>query len=142
QPPVIESSVEKKPAKDNLILLVEDTDAVTMLISDYLKRHGYKVVTARDGFEGIARINESVPDLILMDVMMPELDGIETTRRIRTQLGLNHIPIIALTALAMAGDRERCLEAGMNGYLSKPVKLKELLETIEHYLKPGKEGLQ
>ncbi|MEY2817294.1 MAG: hypothetical protein RL275_757, partial [Chloroflexota bacterium] len=142
QPPVIESSVEKKTAKDNLILLVEDTDAVTMLISDYLKRHGYKVVTARDGFEGIARINESVPDLILMDVMMPELDGIETTRRIRTQLGLNHIPIIALTALAMAGDRERCLEAGMNGYLSKPVKLKELLETIEHYLKPGKEGLQ
>ena len=142
QPPVIESSVEKKTAKDNLILLVEDTDAVTMLISEYLKRHGYKVVTARDGFEGIARINESVPDLILMDVMMPELDGIETTRRIRTQLGLNHIPIIALTALAMAGDRERCLEAGMNGYLSKPVKLKELLETIEHYLKPGKEGLQ
>lgn len=142
QPPVIESSVEKKPAKDNLILLVEDTDAVTMLISDYLKRHGYKVVTARDGFEGIARINETVPDLILMDVMMPELDGIETTRRIRTQLGLSHIPIIALTALAMAGDRERCLEAGMNGYLSKPVKLKELLETIEHYLKPGKEGLQ
>jgi CheY-like chemotaxis protein len=75
-----------------------------------------------------------------MDIMMPELDGLETTRRIRKQLGLVNIPIIALTALAMAGDRERCLEAGMNDYLSKPVKLKELLDLIEHYLKPSKEG--
>jgi CheY-like chemotaxis protein len=120
--------------------LVEDTEAVTMLISDYLKRHGYKVAIARDGLEGIVRIHESVPDLILMDIMMPELDGLETTRRIRKQLGLVNIPIIALTALAMAGDRERCLEAGMNDYLSKPVKLKELLDLIEHYLKPSKEG--
>jgi CheY-like chemotaxis protein/anti-sigma regulatory factor (Ser/Thr protein kinase) len=117
-----------------IILIVEDTEAVTMLISDYLIQHGYQVIVARDGYEGIARSAETKPDLILMDVMMPELDGFETTRRIRNKPELAAVPIIALTALAMAGDRERCIAAGMNDYLSKPVKLKELLDTIEHNL--------
>jgi CheY-like chemotaxis protein/anti-sigma regulatory factor (Ser/Thr protein kinase) len=117
-----------------IILIVEDTEAVTMLISDYLTQHGYQVITARDGFEGIARAGETRPDLILMDVMMPELDGFETTRRIRNKPELANVPIIALTALAMAGDRENCIAAGMNDYLSKPVKLKELLDTIERHL--------
>lgn len=138
----VEVQPEKNISQDYQILLVEDTESVTMLIGDYLKKHGYKIMTARDGFEGLARIREAKPDLILMDVMMPEMDGIETTRRIREQLELKDIPIIALTALAMAGDRERCLEAGMNDYMSKPVKLKELLSIIEKYLKPGKEGTQ
>lgn len=135
EPPVHKNPVSQPRPNAPLILLVEDTEAVTMLIRDYLFKYGYKVITARDGFEGIARIQEATPDLILMDVMMPELDGIETTRRIRKQMGLEKVPIIALTALAMAGDRERCLEAGMNGYLSKPVDLKELLAVIEDTLK-------
>lgn len=120
------------------ILIVEDTESVTMLIRDYLERHGYRVFTAGDGFEGLKLAGEKNPDLILMDVMMPEMDGLETTKRIRGQLGIKDTPIIALTALAMAGDRERCLAAGMNDYLSKPVKLKELLIVIEQYL--NKEG--
>lgn len=132
--PHIENPVDQRASNSPVILLVEDTEAVTMLIRDYLIRYGYRVITARDGIEGITRIREETPDLILMDVMMPELDGIETTRRIRKQLGLS-VPIIALTALAMSGDRERCLEAGMNGYLSKPVNLKELLAVIEEALK-------
>jgi PAS domain S-box-containing protein len=119
------------------ILLVEDTEAVTMLIHDYLESHGYQVVTARDGYEGIEKTREIHPDLILMDVMMPELDGFETARRIRSELALTDVPIIALTALAMPGDRERCLAAGMNDYMSKPIRLKEFLDFIEKYLPKG-----
>jgi PAS domain S-box-containing protein len=122
------------PQRSATILLVEDTESVTMLINDYLNLHGYHVIIAKDGFEGIARTEENKPDLILMDVMMPEMDGLETTRRIRSQLGLVDVPIIALTALAMTGDRERCLAAGMNDYLSKPIKLRELLDIIERHL--------
>ncbi|MFN8401891.1 MAG: PAS domain S-box protein [Anaerolineales bacterium] len=140
--PLLQETSKVETPQNYQILLVEDTESVTMLVSDYLKKHGYKVLTAQDGFEGLDRIREVKPDLILMDVMMPEMDGIETTRRIREQVEMKNVPIIALTALAMAGDRERCLEAGMNDYLSKPVKLKELLNLIEHYLKSGKEGTQ
>lgn len=140
-PPTSSTANESTPPpQDNhrsIILLVEDTVEVTMLINDYLESHGYEVMTAKDGYEAIARVKEKHPDLILMDVMMPELDGLETTRRLRRDLGLAEVPIIALTALAMAGDRERCMEAGMNDYLSKPVRLKELLSTIETYLHKG-----
>lgn len=135
------SAIRKKEGSP-IILIVEDTEAVTMLISDYLKQHGYQVMVARDGYEGIARSAETRPDLILMDVMMPELDGFETTRRIRNNPELADVPIIALTALAMAGDRERCIAAGMNDYLSKPVKLKELLDAIEHHLEAPSGGTQ
>lgn len=130
----------QKPEKASTILIVEDTESVIMLIRDYLERHGYRVFTARDGFEGLKLTGQTNPDLILMDVMMPEMDGLETTKRIREQLGIKNTPIIALTALAMAGDRERCLAAGMNDYLSKPVKLKELLAVIEQHL--NKKGPQ
>jgi PAS domain S-box-containing protein len=122
---------------ENTILLVEDTEAVTMLTQDYLESHGYKVHTARNGIEGIAKAREIHPDLILMDVMMPEMDGLEATKRIRSEPGLDAVPIIALTALAMSGDREQCLAAGMNDYLSKPVNFHELLEVIELYLQVG-----
>jgi len=128
--------------KPYTILVVEDTEAVIMLIRDYLEQHGYQVITAQDGFEGLECVGKYNPDLILMDVMMPNMDGLETTRRIRQQPGSANTPIIAITALAMAGDRERCLAAGMNDYLSKPVKLKELLDTIKRHLEITKEGDQ
>ncbi|MBI2334015.1 MAG: PAS domain S-box protein, partial [Chloroflexi bacterium] len=140
-----EATVEPSAVVQNdraSILIVEDTEAVIMLVSDYLKLHGFHVITAKDGYEGLTRAEETHPDLILMDVMMPEMDGLETTRRIRNQLGMKDVPIIALTALAMAGDRERCLAAGMSDYLSKPVKLKELLTAIEKNLDSTKGGSQ
>lgn len=137
-PPTSSTTKESTPLPPSndrsIILLVEDTVEVTMLINDYLESHGFEVMTAKDGYEALERVKEKQPDLILMDVMMPELDGLETTRRLRTDLGLAEVPIIALTALAMAGDRERCLAAGMNDYVSKPVRLKELLVTIEQHL--------
>jgi PAS domain S-box-containing protein len=142
--PAIKQNTPAIRTKDDghIILVVEDTEAVTMLISDYLKQHGYQVMVARDGYEGLARCAETRPDLILMDVMMPELDGLETTRRIRNNPELADVPIIALTALAMAGDRDRCIAAGMNDYLSKPVKLRELLDAIQHHLKLPSGGHQ
>ncbi|MBI3172167.1 MAG: PAS domain S-box protein [Chloroflexi bacterium] len=122
------------------ILLVEDTEAVSMLIHDYLESHGYQVFVARNGFEGITQAQQLRPKLILMDVMMPEMDGLETTRRLRSLPRFEHTPIVALTALAMPGDRDRCLAAGMNDYLSKPVKLSEVLEIIEQYITRDDKG--
>ena len=112
------------------------------LYAGWLEKRFPTTVDSKGNHIEILEILQWKPDVILMDVMMPEMDGIETTRRIREQVEMKNVPIIALTALAMAGDRERCLEAGMNDYLSKPVKLKELLNLIEHYLKSGKEGTQ
>ena len=94
---------------------------------------GYEVIVAYNGREGIYFAKEKRPDLILMDVMMPIMNGIDATLEIRKDQNLKRIPIIALTALAMPGDRERCLEAGMTDYMSKPVKLNELIEIIEKY---------
>jgi CheY-like chemotaxis protein len=116
------------------ILLAEDNETNIIMTRDMLQRKGYQVSIARNGLEAIARAREIHPDIILMDIQMPELDGLETTRRIRAEASLAHIPIIALTALAMPGDRERCLAAGANDYLCKPVSLQELLKVIETQL--------
>ncbi len=95
---------------------------------------GCEVLAVRTGLSAIALAREQRPDLILMDVQMPEMDGLETTRRLRTDPALRRTPIIALTALAMPGDREHCLEAGMDDYLSKPIGLKELFGTVSHWI--------
>ncbi len=116
------------------ILLVENNEANSSTVADYLLNKGYQMVVARSGLEAIMRAREVQPDLILMDIQMPGVDGLEATRRIRADAGLANIPIIALTALAMPGDRERCLAAGANAYLSKPVTLKDLVLTIAAHL--------
>jgi PAS domain S-box-containing protein len=116
------------------ILLVEDTDSVVMMVRDYLELSGYKVEIARDGLDGVSKAITLKPDLILMDVQMHGMDGLEATRRIRRDDSLKNTPIIALTALAMPSDRERCIEAGMNDYFSKPINLKELVKTMQRHL--------
>jgi signal transduction histidine kinase len=116
------------------ILVAEDSESNIDVISEYLPALGYRVVAARDGTEAIARAREERPDVILMDIQMPVMDGLEATRRIRADADLGDIPIIALTALAMPGDRERCLEAGASEYLDKPVSLKDLVKVIEAQL--------
>jgi PAS domain S-box-containing protein len=114
-----------------IILVVEDTQEVTMIIKDYLELAGYRVVTAQDGVDAIVQAKLIRPDLILMDVQMPRMDGLEATRKLRSEPDFRYTPIIALTALAMSGDRERCLEAGMDEYISKPVNLKTLIKLIQ-----------
>jgi CheY-like chemotaxis protein len=116
------------------ILLVEDTKEVTMMIVDYLEMAGYEVISATDGLVGIDLAKEKRPALILMDIQMPRMDGLEATRRLRADPNFRTTPIIALTALAMRGDRERCIAAGATDYLAKPVSLKKLVQMIEEYL--------
>jgi signal transduction histidine kinase len=116
------------------ILIVEDDSDNVTVMSRYLETKNYQVRVGTDGRRGIAAALSQKPDLILMDIQMPEVDGLEAIRRIRCYPHLDQIPIIALTALTMKGDRERCLAAGANDYLSKPIDLKQLAATIEQYL--------
>jgi PAS domain S-box-containing protein len=113
------------------ILLIEDTPEVVMLVRDYLELAGFNVATAEDGLDGVAQAKRIRPDLILMDLQMPRMDGFEATRRLRHDPEFKTTPIIALTALAMQGDRERCIAAGMDEYITKPVNLKGLVKIIE-----------
>jgi CheY-like chemotaxis protein len=126
----IKFSKERKPS----ILLIEDTEDVIMMLSDYLELNGFKVVTARDGIEGVAQAHLTHPDLILMDIQMPRMDGFEATQKLRSEPDFKKTPIIALTALAMPTDRERCLAAGMDEYITKPVHLRALVKLIENFL--------
>ena len=129
--PIVVADRETEPP---LILLAEDNQANIDTISDYLIGRGYRLVLANNGQDVISIAKERKPDLILMDIQMPQIDGLEATRHIRTDSDLANIPIIALTALAMSGDREKCIEAGANEYLTKPVRLKQLTHTIEQLL--------
>lgn len=135
---IIDQTFEKAAnLQSPLILLVEDNLINQKLYADYLVHKGYVVMTASTGKEALQCIYKKMPDLILMDIQMPDMDGFEATRRIRAEPQCQHIPIIALTALAMSGDRERCLAAGVNAYISKPSSLTKILQAIErqlHYL--------
>ena len=122
-------------AKDRpIILLIEDTKDTTVMVTDYLQMAGYQVLSARDAFTGLDLAKRARPDLILMDIHLPGIDGLEATRRLRADAEFRTLPIIALTALAMPGDRERCLAAGATDYVTKPVSLKKLAAMIDEYL--------
>ena len=120
------------------ILLAEDNEMNITMVTDYLQVKGFEVEIAHDGAEAIEIARHTEPDLILMDMQMPHVDGLEAIRRIRELPQHRETPIIGLTALAMPGDRERCLDAGANDYLSKPVSLRHLLQRILAQLKQGK----
>jgi CheY-like chemotaxis protein len=112
------------------ILLVEDNEMNRDMLSRRLERRGYTVIMAADGAEGVAMAESEKPDLILMDMSLPVLDGWEATRRLKSQLSTGSIPIIALTAHAMASDEENAREAGCDDFDTKPIELPRLLEKI------------
>ncbi|NJO07889.1 MAG: response regulator, partial [Chloroflexaceae bacterium] len=123
------------PSTDGpLLLLVEDNGLTIKMMREYLQTQGFQVQVAYNGQEALDMLELSRPALILMDIQMPVMDGLEAITHIRNNAVFRNVPIIALTALAMDGDSERCLAAGANSYLSKPVLLKELLALIRHYL--------
>jgi CheY-like chemotaxis protein len=124
------------------VLLVEDNEDNILTVADYLVFKNYRVVVARNGREGLEIAAAAQPDLVLMDVQMPEMDGLEAIRRLRRMPGFAATPIIALTAMAMMGDRERCLSAGADYYMSKPISLRELTATIEAALRSNGAGSQ
>ncbi|HHC24905.1 MAG TPA: response regulator [Desulfobacterales bacterium] len=117
------------------ILLVEDNEMNRDMLSRRLKRKGYEVVMALDGKEGVDMARSEAPDLVLMDMSLPVLDGWEATQQIKADPEMRNLPVIALTAHAMAGDKDKSLEAGCDDYDTKPIDLKRLLEKIQALLK-------
>jgi two-component system, cell cycle response regulator DivK len=119
------------------VLLVEDNEMNRDMLSRRLTRCGFQVVCAVDGQQGVDLARSENPDIILMDMSLPVMDGWEATRRIKSDGATHNVPVIALTSHAMCGDREKAIEAGCDDYDTKPVDLDRLLEMIEHLLRKG-----
>ncbi len=134
----MEASKSGLPGK---ILIVDDNQDSRELVVKILKARGYQTIEAVDGEEALEKAVAERPDLILMDRSLPKIDGYEVTRRLKSQQDFKDIPIVALTAHAMRGDREKALEAGCEGYISKPINVRELPELIMSYLRGKKESI-
>ena len=119
------------------ILLIEDNELNRDMLSRRLQKRGYEVLMAADGETGVTMAQTEAPGLILMDVSLPGIDGWEATRRIKAAPGTRHIPIVALTAYATPGDRDKALAAGCDDFDTKPIELPRLLQKIETLLKEG-----
>ncbi|MDR2459856.1 MAG: response regulator [Deltaproteobacteria bacterium] len=122
--------------KGSKILLVEDNEVNQLVASRILKKAGFKVTIANNGKEGVDKVNEGAYDLVLMDIQMPVMDGLEATQAIRKLPGMAKLPIVAMTAHAMTGDRELSLKTGMNDHVNKPIDVQELFKTIAKWLDP------
>ena len=116
------------------ILVVEDQEDNRRIVRDLLTSVGYEIIEALTGADGVQAAETHVPDLILMDIQLPVIDGYEATRRIRTNPALQHVPIIAVTSYALSGDDVKAFEAGCNGYVSKPFSPRALLAKIREFL--------
>lgn len=116
------------------ILVIEDHAPNATLVVDLLSFYGFRVSWAQDGEKGLEMIQTDRPDLILMDIQMPKMDGYDLTRQLKADEATKAIPIVALTACAMVGDAERALAAGCDGYLTKPVNTRELPKTVKRFL--------
>ncbi|MFW6147944.1 MAG: response regulator [Thermodesulfobacteriota bacterium] len=127
-----DKGVRNRSAKK--VLVVEDDQDNREMVIKILKHNGYQPIEAVNGREAMAKARTENPDLILLDLYIPKMDGYEVTKRLKADQGLNHIPIIALTAHAMKGDREEALAAGFDGYIAKPINVRELPQQIEHFL--------
>lgn len=116
------------------ILIVEDNDLNLKLFRDLLHAHGYEIAETKEGLEALALTRQERPDLILMDIQLPEISGLDVTRRIKADPELAHIPIIAVTAFAMKDDEEKILRAGCQAYISKPISIGPFLHTVRKFL--------
>ena len=116
------------------ILIVEDRDNGRELLRSVLEKLGHVVIEASDGREALGRIQEQIPDLILLDLRIPALNGFEVLKEMRNSALFSSVPVVALTAQAMSGDREKALAAGFNGYLTKPIALAQLRSEVERLL--------
>ena len=130
-------TVEDRPrnarAGRKLVLIVEDNELNMKLFHDLLDAHGYETVQTRNGFDAIALAREHQPDLILMDIQLPEVSGLEVTKWLKEDDDLRSIPIIAVTAFAMKGDEERIRAGGCEAYVSKPISVMTFLETVKKF---------
>jgi CheY-like chemotaxis protein len=122
------------------VLLVEDNEDNRIVYSTILKHFGYKVTEALNGEDGIAKARSQKPDLILMDISIPVIDGWEAAQILKQDPQTRHIPIIALTAHALASDREKAMEVGCDGYLAKPCEPRAVVAEVQRFLGPGDDG--
>ncbi len=118
---------------DKTVLVVEDNDINMKLFHDVLEARGYNVLQAKDGMEGWHIAREHRPDLILMDIQLPGISGLEVTKWLKDDETLKSIPVIAITAFAMAGDKEKFLEGGCDAYIPKPISIPNFLQTVERF---------
>jgi two-component system, cell cycle response regulator DivK len=118
------------------ILIVEDNDLNLKLFRDLLAANGYETVETKEGIEAVGLARNTQPDLILMDIQLPEISGLDITRKIKADPEMKHIPIIAVTAFAMREDEDNILRAGCEAYLSKPIVLDHFLSTVARFLDP------
>jgi two-component system, cell cycle response regulator DivK len=117
-----------------LILVVEDTEDNRQILRDLLTAAGYDLIEATDGAAGVAMAQQHKPDLVLMDIQLPVIDGYEATRRIKADPALSHIPIVAVTSYALSGDEEKARAAGCDGYVAKPFSPRQLLAKVRELL--------
>lgn len=116
------------------ILIVEDNDLNMKLFNDLLQAHGYNTLQTKDGREALTLAKENHPDLILMDIQLPEVSGLEITKMLKEDESLKAIPVIAVTAFAMKGDEEKIREGGCEGYIAKPISVANFLQTVAKFL--------
>ena len=119
------------------VLIVEDNELNMKLFHDLLDAHGYETFQTRDGLEALEIARQHMPDLILMDIQLPEVSGLEVTKWLKEDDALASIPVIAVTAFAMKGDEEKIREGGCEAYISKPISVAAFLETVQHFLGEG-----
>ncbi len=124
--------------KKKTVLLVEDNEDNLVVYRTILEHVGFLVLEARDGEEGVNRAKEHLPDLILMDISIPKIDGWEATQRLKADSATQGIPIIALTAHALEEDRQKALQAGCDGYLAKPVEPRRVVQEVERFVGPAR----
>ncbi len=128
---------QPKRAAMKTVLIVEDNELNMKLFNDLLEAHGYKTVQTRNGLDALPLARKHKPDLILMDIQLPEVSGLDVTKWLKEDDSLKHIPVIAVTAFAMKGDEERIREGGCEAYMSKPISVGTFLETVRQFVGEG-----
>jgi len=116
------------------VLIVEDNELNMKLFDDLLSAHGYNTVKTRDGRDAVDLVRKHMPDLIVMDIQLPEISGIEVTQMLKAEEALKHIPVIAVTAFAMKGDEEKIRAGGCEDYIAKPISVPQFIQTVKKYL--------
>jgi two-component system cell cycle response regulator DivK len=131
-PPIDDSTDVRTGIKT--VLVVEDNELNMKLFHDLLLAQGYRILSSRDGVDALRMAREHNPDLVLMDIQLPEVSGLEITKWIKEDESLRHIPVVAVTALAMKGDEEKIRQGGCEAYIAKPISVASFLDTIQRYL--------
>ncbi len=128
------AAADNEHAVGKTVLIVEDNELNMKLFHDLLEAHGYATLQTRDGMEALKIARQEKPDLILMDIQLPEVSGLEVTKWIKEDDDLKRIPVIAVTAFAMKGDEEKIREGGCEDYIAKPISIAKFLDTVKRYL--------